>query len=147
MRRWQEIRMRQTRLLTEQEHTTPAHLEQIMKSGFSINDIKGLSRGYSEDAVEADEMLLGRSEISQSQSKRPSPKPRRKGSLSRYEDGSPGGMLGSGKNNRSTSEMDINKLENGEKDKKTRGRSPFRYQRSQRPKVYYMRHKRNSHNR
>ncbi|KAK6622641.1 hypothetical protein RUM43_008483 [Polyplax serrata] len=120
LRRWQEIRIRQRRLLTETEHTTPAHLEQIMKSGFSINDIKGLSRGYSEDAVEADEMLLNHS-------KRPSPKPRRKGSLSRYEEGSGSAMLGSSKTNRSNSEMNINKLDNGEKDKKTRGRSPFRF--------------------
>lgn len=92
-----------------------------MKSGFSINDIKGLSRGYSEDAAEADEMMLGRQDIG----KRPSPKPRRKGSLSRYDDTS-SASLGHGKNNRSTSEINIDKLGNGEKDKKTRGRSPFR---------------------
>lgn len=47
MRRWQEIKMRQKRLLEEQyeqaaPHATPsAHMEQIMKSGFSMSDIKG----------------------------------------------------------------------------------------------------------
>lgn len=43
-RRWQEIKIRQHRLLTETEQPTPAHLEQIMKSGFSLSDIKGLSK-------------------------------------------------------------------------------------------------------
>lgn len=41
-RRWQEIRIRQHRLLSQSEHATPAHIEQIMKSGFSMSDIKGL---------------------------------------------------------------------------------------------------------
>lgn len=33
--------MRQHRLLTEGDQTTPAHIEQIMRSGFSMSDIKG----------------------------------------------------------------------------------------------------------
>lgn len=42
MRRWQEIKIRQHRLKAEAEQqTTPAHIEQIMKSGFSMSDIKG----------------------------------------------------------------------------------------------------------
>jgi len=46
LRRWQEIKMRQNKLLAEQveqaHQTAPsAHLEQIMKSGFSMSDIKG----------------------------------------------------------------------------------------------------------
>lgn len=46
LRRWQEIKMRQNRLLIEQveqgQQAAPsAHLEQIMKSGFSMSDIKG----------------------------------------------------------------------------------------------------------
>lgn len=46
LRRWQEIKMRQNRLLAEQveqaQQAAPsAHLEQIMKSGFSMSDIKG----------------------------------------------------------------------------------------------------------
>lgn len=46
LRRWQEIKIRQNRLLVEQveqgQQAAPsAHLEQIMKSGFSMSDIKG----------------------------------------------------------------------------------------------------------
>jgi len=46
LRRWQEIKTRQNRLLAEQieqgQQTAPSgHLEQIMKSGFSMSDIKG----------------------------------------------------------------------------------------------------------
>lgn len=46
LRRWQDIKMRQNRLLAEQveqaQQAAPsAHLEQIMKSGFSMSDIKG----------------------------------------------------------------------------------------------------------
>lgn len=46
LRRWQEIKMRQNKLLAEQveqgQQAAPsAHLEQIMKSGFSMSDIKG----------------------------------------------------------------------------------------------------------
>ncbi|KAL1457580.1 hypothetical protein WDU94_007793 [Cyamophila willieti] len=41
-RRWKEIRNRQQILMMEaMENTTPAHIEQIMKSGFSMSDIKG----------------------------------------------------------------------------------------------------------
>ncbi|KAL0274261.1 UNVERIFIED_CONTAM: hypothetical protein PYX00_006731 [Menopon gallinae] len=126
MRRWQEIKMRQRRLLADQEQTAPAaHIEQIMKSGFSMSDIKGLQRGYSEDAVEADEMLL-KPEIGQ-KSRRPS-RPPRKGSLSRYDDNtlSPMDALSQDKN-RSTSELDLNKFNGDAKDKKSRGKSPFRF--------------------
>jgi len=45
-RRWQEIRIRQHRLLSQSEHATPAHIEQIMKSGFSMSDIKGFQYKY-----------------------------------------------------------------------------------------------------
>lgn len=41
MRRWQEIKIRQHRLKAEAEQSTPAHIEQIMKSGFSMSDLKG----------------------------------------------------------------------------------------------------------
>lgn len=127
MRRWQEIKIRQRRLLADQEQTAPAaHLEQIMKSGFSMSDIKGLQRGYSEDAVEADEMLL-KPEVGQ-KSRRPS-RPPRKGSLSRFDDNALGQMdTLSPEKNRSTSELDLNKFQNGDaKDKKSRGKSPFRF--------------------
>lgn len=44
MRRWQEIKLRQHRLKAEVEaHQLPsAHMEQIIKSGFSMSDIKGI---------------------------------------------------------------------------------------------------------
>lgn len=44
MQRWQEIKVRQHRLKMEAEQTSVqpvAHIEQIMKSGFSMSDIKG----------------------------------------------------------------------------------------------------------
>jgi hypothetical protein len=41
VRRWQEIKIRQHRLLAEADQTQPAHIEQIMKSGFTMSDIKG----------------------------------------------------------------------------------------------------------
>lgn len=46
LRRWQEIKMRQNRLLSEQveqaQQAAPsAQIEQIMRSGFSMSDIKG----------------------------------------------------------------------------------------------------------
>lgn len=73
-----------------------AHIEQIMKSGFSMSDIKGrhvvrasvisylikivgLHRNYSEDAVEADEVM----KRNQRPSKALPARPPRKGSLSR----------------------------------------------------------------
>ncbi|XP_050093132.1 ryanodine receptor isoform X16 [Anopheles aquasalis] len=57
MHRWEEIRIRQHRLMTEVDHTAPAHLDHIMRSGFTMNDIKGLHRNYSEDAAEGDDMM------------------------------------------------------------------------------------------
>lgn len=45
--RWQEIKLRQNRLLAEAaEQSTPAHIEQIMKSGFTMSDIKGILEYY-----------------------------------------------------------------------------------------------------
>lgn len=119
VRRWDEIRLRQHRILAEVENTTPAHYEHIMRSGFTMSDIKGLHRNYGEDAGESDEVL------------RP-PRPPRKGSLSR-----PGGGFDAptleinGRMQRSTSELDVNQYSEGEMeksgdDKKKRGRSPFR---------------------
>lgn len=109
-RRWEEIRIRQHRLMTEVEHATPAHLDHIMKSGFTMNDIKGLHRNY-EDGEGGDEMM------------RPS-RPPRKGSLSRNGD-----MLtvDGGDIVRSSSELDMARYGEGMDDKKKRGRSPFRF--------------------
>jgi ryanodine receptor 2 len=112
MRRWEEIRLRQHRLMAEAEHTTPAHIDHIMKSGFTINDIKGLNRNYDE-AGESDEVL------------RPNRPPRR---TSITRNGNYGDTLEvNGRMQRSTSELDMNNYENDERDdKKKRGRSPFR---------------------
>ncbi|XP_043283357.1 ryanodine receptor isoform X10 [Venturia canescens] len=123
MRRWQEIKIRQNRLMAEQveqsQHTAPsAHMEQIMKSGFSMSDIKGLQRNYSEDAVEDAEMM--KESPLPMQRNRPS-RPPRKNSL--Y--GSNAGAL-----DNATSEAEMNGYGemNGDvkDDKKKRGRSPFR---------------------
>lgn len=100
MQRWQEIKVRQHRLKMEAEQTNVqpvAHIEQIMKSGFSMSDIKGryvvwgspvisylieivgLHRNYSEDAVEADEVMKRNQRTNKTMPARPP----RKGSLSR----------------------------------------------------------------
>ncbi|XP_017777975.1 PREDICTED: ryanodine receptor [Nicrophorus vespilloides] len=121
MRRWQEIKIRQNRLRIEAENQqTPAHIEQIMKSGFSMSDIKGLHRNYSEDAVEADEMIKPPVKTKNLPSRPP-----RKLSLSRspqYE--TEGSNVPQSKLlHRSTSDLEIDKVD----DKKKRGRSPFRF--------------------
>lgn len=121
MRRWDEIRIRQHRIMAEVEaQNTPAHIDHIMKSGFTMNDIKGLHRNYSEDAVESDEML------------RPNPsRPPRKGSLTRNGAGYDH-MDDNVRMQRSTSNINMDNyqtaeaLEDDKADKK-RGRSPFRF--------------------
>jgi ryanodine receptor 2 len=116
-RRWEEIRLRQHRILAEVEHTTPAHIDHIMKSGFTMNDIKTMTqRNYDQDAGESDEVL------------RPA-RPTRRTSVSRqngnYSDNPT--LEVNGRMQRSTSELNMNNYENDEKDdKKKRGRSPFR---------------------
>lgn len=87
-----------------------------MKSGFTMNDIKGLHRNYDQDGVESDEVL------------RPNRPPRRT-SISRPNGNYPDTptLEVNGRMQRSTSELDMNNYENDEKDdKKKRGRSPFR---------------------
>ncbi|XP_063919785.1 ryanodine receptor isoform X1 [Zophobas morio] len=135
MRRWQEIKIRQHRLKAEAEsQSTPAHIEQMMmKSGFSMSDIKGLHRNYSEDAVESDEVMKHHTKSTKSMPARPP----RKGSLSRNINGFEDNLLSinTGRGvNRSNSELDLNRYHdmapnNQEKldDKKKRGRSPFRF--------------------
>ncbi|KAE9543520.1 hypothetical protein AGLY_002320 [Aphis glycines] len=132
-RRWQEIRIRQHRLLSQSEHATPAHIEQIMKSGFSMSDIKGLHRGYSDDPVENDEMMPNTAPLPpRGKNQPPPPRPPRKGSLSRHDDLT---IENDGKLNRSSSELNFNiyNQQNGngqdinKDDKKKRGRSPFRF--------------------
>uniref|UniRef100_A0A182MMK6 Ryanodine receptor 3, brain n=1 Tax=Anopheles culicifacies TaxID=139723 RepID=A0A182MMK6_9DIPT len=113
MRRWEEIRIRQHRLMTEVDHSQPAHFDHIMRSGFTMNDIKGLHRNYSEDAAEADEMM-------RNGPRRPS-RHQSRGGLS-----PPGIEI----NGEATSDGELNaysdnELEGGD-DRKKRGRSPFR---------------------
>lgn len=84
MRRWQEIKIRQHRLKAEAESQAPAHIEQmIMKSGFSMSDIKGLQRNYAEEVVESDEIIKHHSKSVKTLPSRPP----RKGSLSRNVNG------------------------------------------------------------
>lgn len=116
-RRWEEIKLRQHRLAAEVEalQAQPTHIDHIMKSGFTMSDIKGLHR-YGEEAAEADDqmaLLLNPS------------RPPRKGSVSR---GSPSfDMMDSMA--RSTSALDIDSFQPDidEKGEKKRGRSPFKF--------------------
>lgn len=123
-RRWDEIRMRQHRLMIEmqqqQEAAAPAHFDHIMKSGFTMNDIKGLHRSYGEDTADADDMM------------RLNPgRPPRKGSLTRpsmaYD---PPLIEINSQLQRSSSELQITytgQLEPKEDKNKKRGKSPFKF--------------------
>lgn len=121
MHRWEEIKIRQHRLMAEADaQATPSHIDHIMKSGFTMNDIKGLHRNYTEDAVEADEQMLRLN---------PS-RPPRKGSLTRS--GSTYGTIlddMQGQMQRSTSALNMDGYleEPTEPSDKKRGRSPFRF--------------------
>lgn len=57
-----------------------------MRSGFSMSDIKGLHRNYSEDAVESDEVMKQQQVTNKSVRSLPA-RPPRKGSLSRNVNG------------------------------------------------------------
>nr|QCQ73687.1 ryanodine receptor [Mythimna separata] len=131
-RRWIEIKDRQQILMKEAvEAQMPAHIDQIMRSGFTMNDIKGL---HYEDNQE--EMP------STSKVKRQPSRPPRKGSMTKgvsiqdYMNLYPGGVNGM---NRSASEAEMSGYEQGgvqgmnpvyKEDK--RGRSPFKFFRSKR---------------
>ncbi|CAB3362502.1 Hypothetical predicted protein [Cloeon dipterum] len=112
MMRWQEIKIRQHRLLSEADQVNPGHIEHIMKTGgFNMNDIKSLQRGMSEDGPESDE--IGRPGFPN--------RPPRRASVSKvngYDSADPG--------KRALSENPTNGVEEGD-DKKKRGRSPFRF--------------------
>ncbi|CAH2061836.1 unnamed protein product, partial [Iphiclides podalirius] len=128
-RRWVEIKERQQILMKEAtEAQMPAHIDQIMRSGFTMNDIKGLN--YDENQEEMP---------TTSKVKRQPSRPPRKGSITRgvtiqnynLQPGQTNGMQ------RSTSEAEMAKYELGvnnvpddKKDK--RGRSPFKFFRSKR---------------
>lgn len=121
-RRWEEIKIRQHRLMSEMveaQSSAPAHIDHIMKSGFTMNDIKGLHRNFSEDLAEADEQML-----------RPNPqRPPRKGSLTQNGYDS---MDMNNKMQRSISALNMERYQSEEgtlddKAEKKRGRSPFRF--------------------
>lgn len=115
MHRWEEIRIRQHRLLMEAEHQAQpggAHLDHIMKSGFTMNDLKGLQRNYSEDGVESDEVMRHGPQ-------RPSRASRRGEALS------PPGIEINGEMHMSDPENAYSDHEMDD-DRKKRGRSPFR---------------------
>ncbi|KAJ8920014.1 hypothetical protein NQ315_006545 [Exocentrus adspersus] len=138
IRRWNEIKIRQHRLKAEADQQgPPAHIENIMRSGFSMSDIKGLHRNYSEDAVESDEVVMKQQQQQFNKSVRNMPsRPPRKGSLSRnvngYEENGLTVNFGKGVH-RSSSELDINRYhdiaptnqEKPDEKKLKRGRSPF----------------------
>lgn len=115
MRRWEEIKLRQHRLVAEVggAQSQPTHIDHIMKSGFTINDIKGLHRQFNEDGVEADEQML-------------QPRQPAKGTLAR---GSPTLDMTSSMAH-SSSMLDIDEYQMDVQDDKTgkkRGRSPFKF--------------------
>ncbi|XP_045464164.1 ryanodine receptor isoform X4 [Harmonia axyridis] len=124
-RRWQEIKMRQHKLRTEAEQQiTPAHIEQIMKSGFSISDLKGLHRNY-EEAGESDEVM--KSGNTNKSVKSPSRPPRRT-SLTRNgpENGIDSRRIGSELDLQRYNDISPTNLDKFD-DRKKRGRSPFRF--------------------
>ncbi|KOB76511.1 Ryanodine receptor 44F, partial [Operophtera brumata] len=127
-RRWVEIKQRQQMLMKEAtEAQMPAHIDQIMRSGFTMNDIKGLH--YDENQEEMPPS---------SKMKRLPSRPPRKTSIPRggqHYNLLPGQTNGM---HRSTSEAEMAKYELGTQslvpdDKKDkRGRSPFKFFRSKR---------------
>lgn len=98
--------------MQRQEVQNSSHMDHIIQSGFTMNDIKGLHR-YGEEGVEADEQMALRLNPS---------RPSRKGSVNRA---SPSYDMMT----RSTSALDIDtyQIENDDKAGKKRGRSPFKF--------------------
>ncbi|XP_020814892.1 ryanodine receptor isoform X9 [Drosophila serrata] len=122
-RRWDEIKNRQYRLMREAEaaaqmavQTQAAHMDHMLKGGFNMNDIKGLTRNFDEHAdAEADHMMRGPS------------RPPRKGSLTRNITFETDMSAALDEMQRSTSVLDMNGLGDELDDKKKRGRSPFKF--------------------
>lgn len=93
----------------EQQQAQPTHIDHIMKSGFTMNDLKGLQR-FAEDGGEAEEQMLVPS------------RPGRRSSMGRT---SPAFEM-----TRSASALEIDPYQiDGPDDKpdKKRGRSPFKF--------------------
>nr|BAA04212.1 ryanodine receptor homologue [Drosophila melanogaster] len=122
-RRWDEIKNRQYRLMREAEiaaqmqvQTQAAHMDHMLKGGFNMNDIKGLTRNFDEHAdAEADHMMRGPN------------RPPRKGSLTRNITFETDMSAALDEMQRSTSVLDMNGLGEEMDDKKKRGRSPFKF--------------------
>lgn len=110
--------------MVDSQSTAPAHIDHIMKSGFTMNDIKGLHRNYTEDVAEADEQM----------SRLNPQRPPRRGSLTQNGYGS---MDMNVKMLRSTSALNMERYQSEEltlddKAEKKRGRSPFNFFRKSR---------------
>ncbi|KQS70834.1 uncharacterized protein Dere_GG23389, isoform B [Drosophila erecta] len=122
-RRWDEIKNRQYRLMREAEiaaqmqvQTQAAHMDHMLKGGFNMNDIKGLTRNFDEHAdAEADHIMRGPN------------RPPRKGSLTRNITFETDMSAALDEMQRSTSVLDMNGLGEEMDDKKKRGRSPFKF--------------------
>lgn len=98
----------------QQEQAAQGHMDHIMKSGFTMNDIKGLHR-YGEEAAEVDD---GMSHLNPT-------RPSRKASVSR---GSPTfDMMGSMARSASALDIDFSMDAQDDKADKKRGRSPFNF--------------------
>lgn len=124
-RRWEEIKIRQYRLMREaqeaaalqQQTQSQAHMDHMLKGGFNMNDIKGLTRNFDDHTEpEAEHMMRGG----------PS-RPPRKGSLTRNITFETDMTAALDEMQRSTSVLDMNGLGDDLDDKKKRGRSPFKF--------------------
>ncbi|XP_041448917.1 ryanodine receptor isoform X10 [Drosophila obscura] len=122
-RRWEEIKIRQYRLMREaqeaaaqlQNAQSAAHMDHMLKGGFNMNDIKGLTRNFDDHTeAEAEHMM------------RP-PRTPRKGSLTRNITFESDMSAALDEMQRSTSVLDMNGLGEEVDDKKKRGRSPFKF--------------------
>ncbi|XP_030563343.1 ryanodine receptor isoform X15 [Drosophila novamexicana] len=122
-RRWEEIKIRQYRLMREAQEAaaqmqtqTVAHMDHMLKGGFNMNDIKGLTRNFDDHAeAEAEHMM------------RVPSRPSRKGSLTRNITFESDMTAALDEMQRSSSVLDINGLGDELDDKKKRGRSPFKF--------------------
>lgn len=122
-RRWEEIKLRQYRLMREAQEAAiqmqtqnAAHMDHMLKSGFNMNDIKGLTRNFDDHAeAEAEHMMRG------------PPRPPRKGSLTRNITFETDMTAALDEMQRSSSVLDMNGLGDDLDDKKKRGRSPFKF--------------------
>ncbi|XP_032596734.1 ryanodine receptor isoform X11 [Drosophila grimshawi] len=123
-RRWEEIKIRQYRLMREaqeaavqlQQTQNAAHMDHMLKGGFNMNDIKGLTRNFEDHTEpEAEHMMRGPN------------RPPRKGSLTRNITFESDMTAALDEMQRSSSVLDMNGLGEDLDEKKKRGRSPFKF--------------------